>query len=164
MPSPPPNRSAPKHGGVGAALLGLAGLVSTAACMPREVAPARDPQQGGITLYNLEVGERGGMAAAEQTLSAMREAQVRISMVLAQALSLGATLWVVNHGSCPTPEEIVHERLVSEMVSPQDAWENPYRIECGGPGHDEPTVTSAGPDGVFDTIDDIIAGTNATGR
>jgi hypothetical protein len=111
------------------------------------------------TLYNeIQISTAmAGMEGAIETLAALEQAQVRISKVVAQALCVSAVLWIESHHACPTPSDILEHHFVSPDVVPQDAWDNPYRITCGGENADDPTVTSAGPDGVFGTADDISA-------
>ena len=53
---------------------------------------------------------------------------------------------------CPTPEELSRDGLLSHRSKIEDPWGTPYRIRC------EPSyavASSAGPDGAFDTDDDI---------
>jgi hypothetical protein len=122
--------------------------------------PARYPTGETLqeaTLYNeMQLSTAlAGMEGAAQTLAAMEQAQVRISKVVAQALCMSAVLWMESHHACPTLQEVVEQHMVSDDLSPKDAWENPYRISCNAESSELPVVTSAGPDGVFGTADDV---------
>ena len=129
--------------------------------------PANQPDEraaaDAASLYNDSFATSAGtqMVAALDTLANLEDAQIRISAVIAQALCIGAALWVESHDSCPTPDDIVAQHMIDTSVHAQDAWDHPYRITCGGDDPDadaQPVVTSAGPDGVFGTPDDIVAG------
>jgi len=65
-----------------------------------------------------------------------------------------ATLFRRSYGfkSCPTVEDLRHDRFLSEDRITEDAWGTPYRIVCEP---ESTVVVSAGPDLAFDTEDDI---------
>ena len=70
------------------------------------------------------------------------------------SLASVAEAFVITHDeeSCPTPEELSRDGLLSHRSNTEDPWGTPYRIRC------EPSYavgTSAGPDRAFDTGDDI---------
>lgn len=93
---------------------------------------------------------------AELSIALLSSARVNVSTIMAHALRMGATLWVETHERCPTTSEILDANLVSSDLGGEDAWDNPFRINClmG----QTPSVRSAGPDGVYGNGDDIIAG------
>lgn len=120
-----------------------------AGCASSEPPPAREPR---ATLYNAP-DEPGG--PREDDVAQMRAAQVRYSAALGVAIRIGAAIFVTQRDRCPTVDEVVAARLVSVDLHTDDAWGKPFRITCPPDG---PRVTSAGPDGVFDTPDDIVSG------
>jgi len=72
----------------------------------------------------------------------------------AASLASVAEAFVITHGdqNCPTPEELSRDGLLSHRSKIEDPWGTTYRIRC------EPSyavASSAGPDGAFDTGDDI---------
>jgi hypothetical protein len=117
---------------------------------------ADSPASKNATLYN-DPAPAGSADTqqAERQLVEMQSAQIRLSTVTAVAMRVGAALWLAQKSSCPKPDELVSAGLVSQHIRENDAWDKPYRIECGPKG---PVVTSAGPDGAFGTSDDIVIG------
>ncbi len=75
----------------------------------------------------------------------------------AASLASVAEAFVITHGdqNCPTPEDLSRDGLLSHRSKIEDPWGTPYRIQCE-PGY--ATATSAGPDGAFDTGDDVKSG------
>lgn len=157
MAGPTMKRSSPWSTRCLAVGLALWAIAASTGCASAERARPRVPR-ATLSPYDEAEGER----AAAEVFSAMQAAQVRISMVIAQALSWGANLWILTNGDCPTTADIVHAQLVAESFKPEDAWGNGYRIECTGGDDGDPIVTSPGPDGVFGTEDDIVVGKGAT--
>lgn len=131
-------------------LVCLALSLPAVGCAASEPAPAREPKP---TLYNAKEEPAGGSHEAD--LEQMRAAQVRFSTALGVALRIGAAIYVTQHEKCPTVDEVVAAKLVSADLRTEDAWGKTYRITCPPAG---PIVTSAGPDGVFETADDIVSG------
>ena len=54
--------------------------------------------------------------------------------------------------TCPTLAQLESERYVDPGMSGVDPWGTEYRLSCA---NDEITVSSAGPDGHWDTRDDV---------
>lgn len=120
--------------------------------------PARDPSSqpaAPATLYNEPPSDPAAKDKAKQDEATLRAAQIRFTAAVAQALRLGAAIWQAQHEGCPTAGQIVEAKLVSTELRTADAWDRPYRVTCGPKG---PQVTSSGPDQLFDTADDIVAG------
>ncbi|MBN2193988.1 MAG: hypothetical protein JW751_14330 [Polyangiaceae bacterium] len=68
-------------------------------------------------------------------------------------IQAAAVQWRTGHpGRCPSFEDLIHTGKLHSRFSVQDPWNRPYAITCTGP---EVTVTSAGPDGVMGTGDDV---------
>ena len=70
-----------------------------------------------------------------------------------QAIKGAAELYVARSSDCPTVEDLVHRGLLHGELQTTDAWDQPFLIQCGGANR--VYVSSAGPDGVHDTGDDI---------
>ena len=72
----------------------------------------------------------------------------------AAALAAAAEAFIIGHGSeeCPTPDEMQRNGFLSSRSNTEDPWGTPYRIQCE-PGY--AVASSAGPDGAFDTSDDV---------
>lgn len=130
-------------------VLSVLPLCALVGCASSESPPPREPKP---TLYNASE-EPGGPREAD--IEQMRAAQVRYSTALGVAIRIGAAIFLAQRDKCPTVDEVVAARLVSADLHTEDAWGKPYRITCPPDG---PRVTSAGPDGVFDTPDDIVSG------
>jgi hypothetical protein len=66
-----------------------------------------------------------------------------------------AFLWKNDHpdGTCPTVDQLKSEKLLGRDFSTRDAWGNPFELRCDV---DEITGSSAGPDRVRGTADDIV--------
>ncbi len=124
-------------------------LSSVAGCAASSPEPAREPKP---TLYNAPE-DPGGPSQAD--VEQLRASQARYTSALAVAIRIGAAIFVTQRDKCPTVDEVVEARLVSVELHTDDAWGKPFRITCPPEG---PRVTSAGPDGVFDTPDDLVSG------
>lgn len=74
----------------------------------------------------------------------------------AQYVAKAAAVWRMANDTelCPTPKELVSSKIIDKLGG-LDGWRGEYRITCSG---QTVTVTSAGPDGVFGTSDDIAVG------
>ncbi len=71
----------------------------------------------------------------------------------AQALRSATTMYLAeNPHGCPSVADLVAGGYLDTDKSTTDVWENPFHIECKGT---RITVTSAGPDQLFGTDDDI---------
>ncbi len=49
-------------------------------------------------------------------------------------------------------DQLIEDKAIDKSKATTDPWDHPYRIECDGT---DITVISPGPDGEFDTEDDI---------
>lgn len=70
------------------------------------------------------------------------------------SLASVAEAFVITHDdeSCPTPDELRRDGLLSRRSNTEDPWGTPYQIRCGS---SYAIATSAGSDKTFDTADDI---------
>ncbi len=57
-----------------------------------------------------------------------------------------------NNAECATMEQLIEDKAIDKNKATTDPWDRPYKIECDGT---DIIVISAGPDGEFDTDDDI---------
>ncbi len=73
----------------------------------------------------------------------------------AKGLHAVAQSWRMNHGHCPTFEELRREKELAASAETNDAWGTPYVIVCAG---EATFVFSAGADERFGTADDIRLG------
>jgi hypothetical protein len=55
---------------------------------------------------------------------------------------------------CPAIDDLVREGVIDRASSVTDPWGHPWRIVCQA---DDVIVSSAGPDGIEGTRDDIVA-------
>ena len=70
-----------------------------------------------------------------------------------KALHAVAEAWRANHGNeCPTPQRLKEEKELAASSDINDAWGDPYKIQCDD---DATTVLSWGPDKKEGTQDDI---------
>ena len=91
-------------------------------------------------------------ARPADSLAPLGRARVRQAETDAATLRSAASAYMLEFDGCPTVEDLVRERIVSAHSATSDPWGKPFAIECAGP---EPSVSSAGPDGVASTQDDI---------
>ena len=87
-------------------------------------------------------------------LKMLEESKKKQAKSDAASLASVAEAFVITHDDqdCPTPEELSRDGLLSHRSKIEDPWGTTYRIRCE-PGY--AVATSAGPDGAFDTDDDI---------
>ena len=91
------------------------------------------------------------LSGASVVLEQMREnAKLKSTVSYVNLLHLEATVYNEQTGEWPTSIDDLDSR---EVLIPQDVWGNEYRFQ--GNGTRRPVISSAGPDGVFDTEDDI---------
>jgi len=57
-----------------------------------------------------------------------------------------------NNAECATMDQLIEDKAIDKNKATTDPWDHPYKIECDGT---DIIVVSAGPDGEFDTEDDI---------
>jgi hypothetical protein len=155
-PLPPPSREPPSNAiGLAGFVVSLVGIISCGALSPigliLSLIGLRKEPKGlavagtiiggvGIVLLGVLVGlvviliPRGQVAATEAVV-----------MMAERAIEARAA----ETGDLPSVDE--GKELIAEHT---DAWGNPLRYEPSG---DEFTIRSAGPDGAFDTADDIVS-------
>jgi len=112
--------------------------------------------QAGMTLIEIMIvmvimaliAAGAGFAIVPQ----LTKAKIKTTQQDAKAIGAAAELYMAENNDCPTVEKLVEERILNKKNRTQDAWDNPYTIECD---EDGPVVRSAGPDGQMGNDDDI---------
>ncbi|MFT3921146.1 MAG: type II secretion system protein GspG [Myxococcales bacterium] len=90
-----------------------------------------------------------GIAVVPQLQKAkMRQAESGVETVRTAVQLYIAT----NNAECATMDQLIEDKAIDKSKATTDPWDHAYRIECEGT---DITVISAGPDGEFDTEDDI---------
>jgi general secretion pathway protein G len=80
-------------------------------------------------------------AKIQETEAAVETVRTAVQMYMA-----------TNNAECATVDQLVEDKVLDKSKARTDAWDHDFRIECDGT---EVGVISAGPDGQFDTEDDI---------
>ena len=91
-------------------------------------------------------------AAGYGAMHAMEQARIKATGTDARAIAAAATGYLIELGTCPTPQELAETRILAAGSNIEDGWGHPFQIECDD---GEPLVLSPGPDGQRDTEDDI---------
>ena len=112
----------------------------------------------GVTLFEVLIVVAilamvaGGVAVF--ALPKFREAQITNSEVGARTVRTAVQQWQAsnNETSCPTVSQLVQEKHLDPGQSTNDAWGQPYIIQCTD---DDVVVSSSGPDKKKGTKDDI---------
>lgn len=131
--------------------------------MPTTIEPHRKRRratrkhQEGITLIEVMIVLTilalvvSGVAVA--LLPQLEEARIKSTRADAQALRSAVMLYIAdNPRACPTVDDLVNERYLDGTKRTADAWDTPFQVSCEA---GDIFVVSSGPDGVFDTEDDI---------
>jgi hypothetical protein len=95
-------------------------------------------------------------AVAATPRCAMRSSPSDVARIGAHRIRRAAEVHAASLDRCPTVARLVVERELGPELA-VDPWNGGYRIVCRD---DAVVVTSAGPDGAFDTADDISAPSN----
>jgi len=90
-----------------------------------------------------------GIAVVPQLQKAkMKQAESGVETVRTAVQLYVAT----NNAECATMDQLIEDKAIDKNKATTDPWDHAYRIECDGT---DINVISAGPDGEFDTEDDI---------
>ena len=118
---------------------------------------ARATRKEGMTLIEIMIVITifamiaGGVAVA--LLPRLEEARIKSTRADAQSLRSAVMLYVAdNPRGCPTVEDLVNDRYLDGSRRTADAWDTDFQIGCED---GDIAVISAGPDGEFNTEDDI---------
>ena len=114
-------------------------------------------RQEGITLIEVMIVLTilalivSGVAVA--LLPQLEEARIKSTRADAQALRSAVMLYIAdNPRSCPTVDDLVNDRYLDATKRTTDAWDTPFQVTCEA---GDIFVVSSGPDGQFETEDDI---------
>jgi general secretion pathway protein G len=92
-----------------------------------------------------------GVAIA--VLPKLQQAKVKSAESAVQTVKSAVTLYIAtNNTDCATMPQLLEDKQIDKSTATQDPWNHDFQIECDGT---EINVRSAGPDGEFDTADDI---------
>ena len=83
----------------------------------------------------------------------LQKAKIQETEAGVEAVRTAVQLYIAtNNAECATVDQLIEGKVLDKSKAKTDAWDRDFRIECDGT---EVNVTSAGPDGQFDTEDDI---------
>jgi general secretion pathway protein G len=83
----------------------------------------------------------------------LQKAKINDTEAAVESVRTAVQLYIAtNNAECATMAQLVEDKVIDKNKAQTDAWDHEFRIECDGT---EINVTSAGPDGQFDTEDDI---------
>lgn len=83
----------------------------------------------------------------------LQKAKVKQTATDAKTISAAAEMYMAEgNGECPTVQQLIDQKILSDKLNTKDAWDNDFQIECN---EDGAIVRSAGPDGQFGSEDDI---------
>jgi general secretion pathway protein G len=92
-----------------------------------------------------------GVAIA--VLPKLQQAKVKSAESAVQTVKSAVTLYIAtNNSDCATMPQLLEDKQIDKSTATQDPWNHDFEISCDGT---EISVRSAGPDGEFDTADDI---------
>jgi hypothetical protein len=84
-----------------------------------------------------------------------RDDPVRNSETAARIMRAAVQQWQAAHSesSCPSMAQLVVEKQLDPGQSTVDPWDRAFRLTCTA---DDVIVTSAGADGAFGSVDDVV--------
>jgi general secretion pathway protein G len=83
----------------------------------------------------------------------LQRAKIQETETGVETVRSAVTLYIAtNNAECATIDQLIENKQLDKNKATKDAWDRDFRIECDGT---EINVTSSGPDGQFDTEDDI---------
>jgi general secretion pathway protein G len=83
----------------------------------------------------------------------LQKAKIQETEAGVEAVRTAVQLYIAtNNAECATVDQLIEDKVLDKSKARTDAWDREFRIECDGT---EVNVTSSGPDGQFDTEDDI---------
>lgn len=86
-------------------------------------------------------------------LPSLEKAKIRQTETAVQTVKSAVTMYMAtNNAECATMTQLVEDKAIDKSTATKDPWDHDFQIECDGT---DLTVRSAGPDGEFDTADDI---------
>lgn len=86
-------------------------------------------------------------------LPSLQKAKIQQTETAVQTVKSGVTMYIAtNHSDCPTMDQLIETKTIDKSTATKDPWDHEFQIECEG---SDISVRSAGPDGEFETADDI---------
>jgi hypothetical protein len=117
----------------------------------------RRPRARGVTpiaaaLAVFVLGAAASCVWWVQNASAAKDAESSSRSDAGQIAAAAASFHAEHGEGCPTLTELEEERYLSQDTRADDAWGNRFHVRCDS---EQVVVTSAGPDGVPNTADDL---------
>ena len=92
-----------------------------------------------------------GVAMA--VLPQLQKAKIRQTESAVATVRSAVQLYVAtNNSDCASMEQLLEDKMIDKSTATRDPWDHEFQIACDGTEID---VKSAGPDGEFETEDDI---------
>ncbi len=86
-------------------------------------------------------------------LPQLQKAKIRQTESAVATVRSAVALYIAtNNSDCPTMDQLIEDKAIDKSTATKDPWDHDFLIECDGT---EISVKSAGPDGEFETEDDI---------
>ncbi|MFT3928509.1 MAG: type II secretion system protein GspG [Myxococcales bacterium] len=96
------------------------------------------------------------MGVAVAVVPAFEQAKLKQAESAVQTVKNAVTLYKITHSSeCPSMTQLTEANVIQRSTATKDPWEHDFAIACDA---QEISVRSAGPDGEFDTVDDVPRG------
>jgi general secretion pathway protein G len=90
-----------------------------------------------------------GMAVLPQ----LEKAKIRSTETAVHTVRNAVQLYIAtNNTQCATMQELIDDKQIDKSTATKDPWDRDFLIDCDGT---DISVKSAGPDGEFETADDI---------
>lgn len=95
-----------------------------------------------------------GAAASLSGIKVFVGAKEKSALTDARTIRAAVKTWRMNEdgAACPTMDQLVKDGILDEDGRRNDPWGTTFKIVCVG---DDVAIRSAGPDGKFDTDDDL---------
>ncbi|MDB4977510.1 MAG: ral secretion pathway protein [Myxococcaceae bacterium] len=86
-------------------------------------------------------------------LPSLQKAKVQQTETAVQTVKSAVTMYIAtNNTECATMEQLIEDKAIDKSTATRDPWDHEFQIDCDGT---DIKVKSAGPDGEFETADDI---------
>jgi general secretion pathway protein G len=86
-------------------------------------------------------------------IPSLEKAKIRSAETAVNTVRSAVQLYMAtNNAECATMDQLLEDKAIDKATATKDPWDHDFKIECDGTEID---VASAGPDGEFETEDDI---------
>jgi general secretion pathway protein G len=86
-------------------------------------------------------------------IPSLEKAKIRSAETAVNTVRSAVQLYIAtNNADCPTMDQLLEDKVIDKATATKDPWDHDFKIECDGT---DINVHSAGPDGEFETEDDI---------